>query len=58
MQVVAFCTPARPDWRWRIVSYAGEMVEESYEVFPTIAVAVTNGTVRMHEIVQRELKNR
>src|SRR3989442_1222645 len=29
MQVVAFSNPSQPDWRWRIVNYAGEMVEES-----------------------------
>ena len=41
MQVVAFCTPARPEWRWRIVNYSGEMVEESYKTFLSIAAAVT-----------------
>jgi hypothetical protein len=44
MQVVAFSTPTRPDWRWRIVNYAGEMIEESHEAFPTIAAAVAAGT--------------
>lgn len=44
MQVVAFSTPTRPDWRWRIVNYAGEMIEESHEVFPTIAAAVAAGS--------------
>lgn len=29
MQVIAFATPARADWRWRIVDYAGGTVEES-----------------------------
>lgn len=58
MQVVAFCTPMRPDWRWRIVNYSGEMVEESYQTFPTIAVAVTEGTVRMNEIVLLDLRHR
>jgi len=26
MQVVAFSTPVHPEWRWRIVNYAGEVV--------------------------------
>jgi hypothetical protein len=47
MQVTAFSTPAAPDWRWRIVNYAGEIVEESYERFPTIAAAVAKGTERL-----------
>ena len=29
MQVTAFLTPQEPDWRWRIVNYAGETIEES-----------------------------
>jgi hypothetical protein len=47
MQVTAFSTPAQPDWRWRIVSYAGEIIEESRDVFPTIAAAVAAGTTRL-----------
>jgi hypothetical protein len=47
VQVMAFSTPARPDWRWRIVNYAGEIVEESYDGFPTIAAAVAKGTARL-----------
>jgi hypothetical protein len=47
MQVTAFSTPARPDWRWRIVNYAGEIVEESRDTFATIAAAVARGTERM-----------
>jgi len=47
MQVIAFATPAHPEWRWRIVDYAGQMVEESYAVFPTIAAAVDAGAERL-----------
>jgi hypothetical protein len=47
MQVTAFSTPARPDWRWRIVNYAGEIIEESRDTFATIAAAVDRGTKRM-----------
>ena len=50
MQVVAVSTPSRPDWRWRIVNYAGEIVEESHETFPSIAAAVREGGRRLHEI--------
>ncbi|MBI2160413.1 MAG: hypothetical protein HYU25_08570 [Candidatus Rokubacteria bacterium] len=50
MQVTAFSTPAHPEWRWRIVNYAGEMVEESRETFPTIAAAVARGTRRLIEM--------
>ncbi len=47
MQVVAFSTPDDPLWRWRIVNYAGELVEESRERFPTIATALEQGSKRM-----------
>jgi hypothetical protein len=47
VQVAAFSTPAGPGWRWRIVNYAGEMVEESSESFPTITAAVAHGTKRL-----------
>jgi len=50
VQVVAFATPASPDWRWRIVNYAGEMVEESYGAFPNIARAVAAGAQRLREM--------
>lgn len=54
MQVVAFSTPSRPDWRWRIVDYSGDMVEESYRTFPSIGTAVVDGTRRMHELEGRD----
>ncbi len=47
MQVVAISTPAQPEWRWRIVNYAGEVIEESSETFRTIATAVAKGTARL-----------
>ena len=50
MQVTAFSTPAKPDWRWRIVNYAGEVVEESREGFPTISAAVSKGTERLSQL--------
>jgi hypothetical protein len=50
MQVIAVATPGQPDWRWRIVNYAGEMVEESYQAFATIALALAAGGRRMREV--------
>jgi hypothetical protein len=50
MQVTAFSTPMDPKWRWRIVNYAGETLEESRETFPTIATAVAQGTKRLLEM--------
>jgi hypothetical protein len=47
MRVTAFSTPTQPAWRWRIVSYAGELIEESRDTFPTIATAVAEGTRRV-----------
>jgi hypothetical protein len=44
MRVMAFCTPAHPEWRWRISNYAGAVVEESRDRFQTIAAAVEEGT--------------
>jgi hypothetical protein len=58
VQVLAFCTPARPEWRWRIVNYEGEMVEESHETFVSIATAVTEGTRRMDELNVKDLTER
>ena len=51
MQVAAVSTPqdgAR--WRWRIVNYAGEIVEESRETFATIGSAVEHGSKRLAQM--------
>jgi hypothetical protein len=50
MQVVAFSTPLCPEWRWRLVNYAGDVVEESSQTFASIATAITNGTLRMNDL--------
>lgn len=50
VQVIEFATPMRPDWRWRIVGYSGEMLEESHFSFPTIGAAVADGTRRLVEM--------
>jgi len=51
MQVLAFSTttPSR-GWRWRIVNYVGEMLEESRDQYPTIAAAVAQGAERLTEM--------
>jgi hypothetical protein len=50
VQVIALSTPGNPAWRWRIVSYSGEHVEESREEFGTIAVALAKGAKRLREM--------
>jgi hypothetical protein len=50
VQVAAVSIPGSPGWRWRVVNYAGEMVEESRESFPTISIAVTHGKKRRAEM--------
>jgi hypothetical protein len=58
MQVLAVSTPARPDWRWRIVNYSGDVVEESRDTFSSIATAVKDGTRRMNELSDEDLAQR
>ena len=50
MHVTAISTPASPDWRWRLLTSAGEVVEESRGAFPSIAAAITAGTARLREL--------
>ena len=40
VQVTAVLTPGQPDWRWRIINNAGEIVEESHEGRPDMAGAI------------------
>jgi hypothetical protein len=47
MQVAAFSTPRDDRWRWRIVNYAGEVIEESPDTFGSIAAAVAKGNARL-----------
>jgi hypothetical protein len=47
VQVAAFSTPGQPDWRWRIINYAGEIIEESRDSFPSIAEAIARGAKRL-----------
>jgi hypothetical protein len=57
MQVTAFCTPAHPEWRWRICDYAGEVAEESDTNFPTIAAAVAQGTARLAQMNRERVRD-
>jgi hypothetical protein len=51
VQVAAVSTPQDESrWRWRIVNYAGEVVEESRETFATIASAVEHGSQRLKQM--------
>jgi hypothetical protein len=47
VQVSAVLTPGQPDWRWRIINNAGEIVEESHEGFPSMAVVIAEGKKRL-----------
>jgi hypothetical protein len=47
MQVAAFATPQDRGWRWRIVNYAGEVIEESSDTFASIAAAVAKGSAEL-----------
>jgi hypothetical protein len=58
MQVIALSTPSYPDWRWRIVNYGGDIVEESFETFPSIAIAVAEGTRRLRTLNDQDLSVR
>ena len=58
MQVVAFSTPSVSDWRWRIVNYGGEMVEEGSTRFPSIASALVEGARRLRDLTDRDLSSR
>jgi hypothetical protein len=58
MQVLAFSTPARPEWRWRIVDLSGDIVEESRDGYGSIATAVAAGAERADELTRRELAPR
>jgi hypothetical protein len=58
MQVMAFSTPSNPEWRWRIVNNAGELVEESRHVYLSIEAAVTDGQQRIRELDIQDLSER
>jgi hypothetical protein len=47
MQVTAVATRGQPDWRWRIVNNAGQILAESRRRYPSIAAAIIEGTKRL-----------
>jgi hypothetical protein len=54
MNVIAVSTPGQPNWRWRIVDYHGQLVEESDTSLPTIAEAVAEGNERLRHHADRD----
>lgn len=54
MNVLAFSTASESDWRWRIVDYGGETIEESSMSFSTIALAVAAGTEHLQRRIERD----
>jgi hypothetical protein len=53
MNVLAFAKSVGNAWRWRIVDYSGNTVEESSATFATIGEAVTAGAQRLGEHTDR-----
>jgi hypothetical protein len=51
-------TPGQPDWRWRIVNNAGEIVEESRRGFPSIAAAIADGMKTLHAMSEVDTSQR
>ena len=47
MQVAAIAKAQGRGWHWRIVNYAGEVIEESTDEFGSIAAAVAQGSARL-----------
>ena len=56
MQVVAISSPRHPEWHWRIVNYAGEIVEESQIGFASISAAVAAGKERLTSMDSIDLR--
>ena len=57
MNVVAISTPSSVSWRWRIIDYSGQMVEESDGTFGSIESAITHGVERMRARDEQDLVN-
>jgi hypothetical protein len=51
MDVVAFCSPGYPDWRWRIVDYAGQTVADSSGAFRTVGAAVAAAREHLDQLL-------
>jgi len=48
--VIAFSTPESPDWRWRIIDYTGDAIEESEATYASIGGAVAAGARRLERM--------
>jgi hypothetical protein len=55
MNVVPISVPSSGEWRWRIVDYSGQMLEESAGTFPSIDSAVADGVARMRARQRRDV---
>ena len=58
MQVMAFSSPSRPEWRWRIVTNDGEVVEQSRQEYASIGEATTHGHARLRELDVKDATER
>jgi hypothetical protein len=47
MDIVAVSTRSVPGWRWRMLDYSGQTVEESNRAFDSIDIAIAEGVARM-----------
>jgi hypothetical protein len=56
--VAAVLIPGHPDWRWRIINHAGEIIEESHQGFPSIAAAIADGTKRLNAMSEVDKSQR
>jgi hypothetical protein len=54
VNVLAFAKSATHAWRWRIVDYNSQVLEESSATFPTIGEAMAAGTERLEEHTERD----
>jgi hypothetical protein len=54
VQVVAISSAEHAGWRWRIVDYAGSMIEESHERFTSISTAVAEGRRRLTQLADQD----
>lgn len=50
MHVAAVSTPDHPEWRWRIATYAGEVVAQSPGGFESMAAALAEGRRRLSKM--------
>ena len=54
MTVVAVSIPSQVGWRWRIVDYNGETIQESDAVFSTMGRGLAEGRERLGHLPERD----